>query len=43
MDVNYTGMVNTLFCTVPEMIKRNKVINGIVFDIGGSLFGRQHL
>ena len=25
MHVNYMGTVNTLFCTVPNMIKRNKV------------------
>lgn len=39
MDVNYTGVVNTLFCTVPEMIKRNQVIFPSFFYIGRSVFG----
>lgn len=33
MDINYMGTVNTLFCTVPEMIKRNQ---GEVYLVGST-------
>ena len=33
MDVNYMGIVNTLFCTVPEMIERNR---GEIYLVGST-------